>query len=258
MPTALITGSSRGIGKAFAEELASRGYDLILAARTESDLIKIKTDLEQRYSVNVAYALADLCKEDSVEQVINTVKQNASSLEILVNNAGYAYWGKFNELDLRKQEEMMYVNMNLLVKLCHRLVPLMKTSRKSYILNVSSSSAYQAVPTIAVYCASKAFVLQFSRALRLELKNEKISVSCISPGPTETNFMEAAGMNSPTLLKNAAKFNMSPEKVARIGIEGLLKGKAEIIPGFLNQVQAKLVSWVPKSLTEKIAANLYK
>ncbi len=258
MNTALITGASKGIGKAIAEELASRGYNLLLVARTENLLKQMSDNLSARYKVNVNYLAVDLSLPASIDQLIRKIGEEKIVLEVLVNNAGYAHWGNFTDLPLEDQEKMMFVNMNLLVQLSHKLIPLLKKNKQSYLLNVSSSSAYQAVPTLAIYCASKSFVLQFSRSIRHELKGSGVHVSCLSPGPTDTNFMDAAGMTSQKMKKRAKKFNMTSENVARIAINGMFKDKAEIIPGFLNLLQAKLVNFVPKILTEKIAAGLYK
>jgi len=258
MTTAIITGASKGIGKAFAGELASKGYNLLLIARTESLLKNLADELSAKHNVNVSYLALDLTLQTSIQKIIEKVEHEEIPIQILINNAGYALWGNFADMDLAEQEKMMFVNMNLMVHLSHSLLPYLQKNKKSYLLNVASSSAYQAVPTLAIYCASKAFVLQFTRSLRHEIKGTGVRVSCLSPGPTETEFMDAAGMTTPKMKKQAAKFNMSPAEVASIGIKGLMNDKAEIIPGFLNVLQAKLVNFVPKIITENIAAGLYK
>ena len=258
MNTAIITGASKGIGKSMAKELAGRGFDLLLIARTETLLKNLSQEIESEFKVKARYLALDLSTPSSIDTIVNTVKQDQIPVQVLVNNAGYAHWGNFSSMNLDVQEKMMFVNMNLMVKLSHNLLPYLMKNEKSYLLNVSSSAAYQAVPTLAIYCASKSFVLQFTRALRHELKGNGVNVSCLSPGPTDTNFMEAAGMTTEKMKKNAAKFNMTSDSVAKIAINGLMKNKAEIIPGFLNILQAKMVNFVPKVLTENIAAGLYK
>ncbi|MBP6335741.1 MAG: SDR family NAD(P)-dependent oxidoreductase, partial [Bacteroidia bacterium] len=190
--------------------------------------------------------------------LLKKIETEKIPVQILVNNAGYAVWGKFENEKQDALNKMMFINMNLLVELTHQLLPVLRKNSPSYLLNVSSTSAYQAVPTLAIYCASKAFVLQFTRSLRHELSGSGVKVSCLSPGPTDTNFMDAAGMTTPEMKKRAAKFSMSAEAVAKIAINGLMNNKAEIIPGFLNLFQAKMVNFVPKIITEKIAAGLYK
>ncbi len=258
MSVAIVTGASKGIGKAIATDLASRGYDLMLIARSENLLKDLSTSLSASYKVTCNYLCLDLADPASVDSIVNSVNERKYPVEILVNNAGYAVWGEFERLKLEDQLKMMFVNLDLMVSLTHRLLPVLKKSKKSFILNVSSSSAYQAVPTLAVYCSSKAFILQFSRSLKHELRNSGVTVSCLVPGPTETEFMDAAGMTSAEMKKRAARFNMKAGEVAEIAIRGLMNGKAEIIPGFLNRFQAQMVRLVPKSLTEKIAAGLYK
>lgn len=258
MNTAVITGASKGIGRAIAIELASRGFDLLLIARTESLLKNLSLEIESDFKVKSRYLALDLSNPTSVDEIIRTIKENNIPIQVLVNNAGYAHWGNFSAMNLVEQEKMMFVNMNLMVKLSHHLLPYLMIHKKSYLLNVSSSSAYQSVPTLAIYCASKSFVLQFTRAIRHELKGNGVHVSCLSPGPTDTNFMDAAGMTTEKMKKNAAKFNMTSESVAKTAIDGLMKNKAEIIPGFLNLLQAKMVNFVPKQITENIAAGLYK
>ena len=258
MNTAIITGASKGIGKSMAIELARKGFDLLLIARTESLLKNLASEIEAEFKVKVRYLSLDLSIPASVNEITNLVKLEKIPVQMLINNAGYAHWGNFSSMSLEEQEKMMFVNMNLMVKLSHQLLPYLMKNETSYLLNVSSSAAYQAVPTLAVYCASKSFVLQFTRALRHELKGNGVKVSCLSPGPTDTNFMDAAGMTTDKMKKSAAKFNMTSDSVAKIAIKGLMKNKAEIIPGLLNIFQAKLVNFVPKVLTENIAAGLYK
>lgn len=258
MAYALITGASKGIGKAIAFELAEKGYDLILCARSGELLESIGKELSVRFKVKVNCYALDLSQEEHTEQLIALVHKENTPLEILINNAGYGLWGRFDKLTLQEQLNLIEVNIRVMVKLTHSLLPLLKKQKRAYVLNVASTAAYQAVPTLAVYSASKAFVLRFTRALRIELKDGPVSVSCISPGPTDTNFMNAAGMHSVEMQKRAAKFNMTPEKVAKIAVKGLFAGKKEIIPGLLNSLSVWMVDFTPKAITEKIAEGLYK
>jgi short-subunit dehydrogenase len=150
---------------------------------------------------------------------------------------------------------MLQLNINALVELTYLLLPILKQQPQSYILNVSSTAAYQAVPTLALYAASKAFVLSFSRALRYELRETTTSVSCLCPGPTDTGFAHRAGMDA--LAELADKFNMSPQEVAEAGIDGLFDKHAEIIPGLLNRLSAIGARHLNKSLIERITGRLY-
>jgi short-subunit dehydrogenase len=190
--------------------------------------------------------------------VVDYVISQKLPINILVNNAGYGIWGKFEKADIVHTQEMMQVNMMIPVILTHHLLPILQKSSASYILNVASTAAYQAVPTLSVYAASKAFVVLFSRGLRKELAGTSTSVTCLSPGTTDTNFMHAAGMDNPSLIKKAKKVSMSAESVAKFAVKGMFNKKAEIIPGWLNKISVALTYFVPKTLTEKIAGDLYK
>jgi hypothetical protein len=253
---ALITGASGGIGYYFAHELAKRRHNLILIARSEDKLQKLANELKEKYSISCNYLPLDLSQPGASTQITSWCKGNQYQINILINNAGYGLFGSFENQSIEQVTNMMQLNMNTLVELCHVFIPQLKSKSKAYILNVASTASYQAVPTLASYAASKAFVVLFTRGLRYELKDTNLSVSCLSPGTTSTNFMDRAGMES--LKERAEKFAMSAEVVAKIGIEGMFKGKAEIIPGFVNWFSATLAGFVPKALTERIAASLYE
>ncbi|QNH62511.1 SDR family NAD(P)-dependent oxidoreductase [Hymenobacter sediminicola] len=257
MPTALITGASRGIGRAFAAELARRGYNLLLVARSKDQLEQAATELRAQSGVEVAVLAQDLAAPNAVEQVAEWANSQTQELAVLVNNAGYGMWGRFEELGLAEQQSMLQLNMHVPVALTHRLLPTLRQQGKSFILNVSSTAAYQAVPTLTLYAASKAFLLSFSRGLRYELRGSGVSVTCLSPGATTTDFADRAGMSA-GLQETANKVSMTPEQVAQAGIAAMLAGEAELIPGALNKVSAHLTGLVPKSLTEKIAAGIYE
>ena len=258
MAYALITGASKGIGKAIAYNLAMRGYDLILVARSENLLVEMANELTKKNNVKVITIALDLSAEKSADTIARRIEEEQIPLQILVNNAGYGLWGRFDTLTLSEQEAMMRINTFTMVKLTYLMLPYLKKQPESFILNVASTAAYQAVPTLAIYAASKSFVLQFTRGLRYELKNSGVSVSCLSPGPTETNFMNAAGMHTPEMIKRASKFNMPADVVARIALNSMFKGKVEIIPGFINRLSTWMTYFVPKAITEKIAAGLYE
>jgi short-subunit dehydrogenase len=151
---------------------------------------------------------------------------------------------------------MMQLNMVTLANLCRLLLPVLKKEKRSYILNVSSTAAYQSVPTLSLYAATKAFVLVLTRGLNWELKGTSVSASCLSPGPTSTGFIDRANLGR--IKERAEKFSMSAEAVAKIAINGMYAGKAEIIPGITNWLSAKLAEIVPKQIPEAIARNLYK
>jgi short-subunit dehydrogenase len=256
MPFALITGASNGIGLCLAKELAGKKYDLLLVSRDEAKLKKLQNEWQTQFKITVDYLSLDLSIPDSSSKVEQWVA--IRDVEILINNAGFGLWGETESLQAKELASLVQLNQVTLVELCQRFIPRFKTRKsKSYILNVGSTASYQAVPFLAVYSASKAFVLSFTRALRWELKDTSISVSCLSPGTTSTGFMDRAHMND-SLKQKAEKFTMPAEAVAKIGLKGMFGGKSEIIPGFINWISAKMVSFVPKKITEQIAYNLYR
>ncbi|WBO83874.1 SDR family NAD(P)-dependent oxidoreductase [Hymenobacter yonginensis] len=257
MPTALITGASRGIGRAFAAELARRGYNLLLVARSAAQLEEVAAELRQQFKVQAAVLAQDLAAPHAVETVAEWAGSQTQELAVLVNNAGYGLWGRFEDLALEEQQNMLQLNMHVPVALTHRLLPTLRRQPRAYILNVASTAAYQAVPTLTLYAASKAFLLSFSRGLRYELRDTSVSVTCLSPGATTTDFADRAGMSA-GLQETANKVSMTPAQVAQAGIEAMLSGEAELIPGALNKISSKLTGLVPKSLTEKIAAGIYE
>ncbi|GGG38075.1 short-chain dehydrogenase [Hymenobacter glacieicola] len=236
--------------------LARRGYDLLLTARSADQLEQVAA--EARHLGRSAQVLPlDLASAGAATQLAAWVASQTQELVVLVNNAGYGLWGRFEELPLAQQQNMLQLNMHLPVELTYALLPLLRRQPRAYILNVASTAAYQAVPTLTLYAASKAFLLSFSRGLRYELRETGVSVTCLSPGATTTDFADRAGMNS-DLQAVANKVSMTAEQVAEAGIAALLAGEAEIIPGALNKVSAALTSLVPKGLTERIAAGIYE
>jgi short-subunit dehydrogenase len=253
---AVVTGASKGIGQAIAHQLAKRGCNLLLTSRSENLLNVLASELTYKYKNEVHIFPADLTDTASPQKLYNFCIEKNFPVNILVNNAGYGLWGKFNALSLDDQLNMLRLNSEIIVRNSYLFLDLLKKQPHSYILNVASTAAYQAVSTMAVYGASKIFVLNFSRALRHELKGTGVSVSCLSPGTTSTEFMERAGQQA--LKKRADKVAMHPESVARIAVKGMFKRKAEIIPGFINWISVKAIPFMPKKLVEKIAASLYK
>src|ERR1051326_1519161 len=168
MTFALITGASKGIGKAIAAELAKRKINVLLVAQSENELKAVKENLEKEYKVHSEYLAIDLSLDGSAKKIKQWCEENKFGVSILINNAGFATWGKFEKLNIETEKKMMRVNMNAMVELTHEMLPLLKKNTKAYIMNTASTAAYQAVATTAIYAASKAFVLSFTRALRYE------------------------------------------------------------------------------------------
>ncbi len=244
-----------GIGRAIVVALAQQGYSLLLVSRSANELKLLAQQIEEQYSVEAKYLATDLSKMNAAGHIANWCRTFPQTLNILVNNAGYGLWGDFENLDLSAQQNMVQLNIGAVTDLTHHLLPLLKQQKQAYILNIASTAAYQAVPTLALYAASKAFILSYSRALRYELKNTTVSVSCLCPGPTATGFADRAGMSA--LAELADKFNMQPTEVAAAGLKGMFAKKAEIIPGFLNKLSVIGARYLPKALIEKVAAGLY-
>ena len=253
---ALITGASKGIGKAMAAQLSAEGYNLLLIARSENELQQLSEELTVRDKIKIHYLSADLSDHLSPKIVADWCRDLHAEVSILVNNAGYGLWGDFADLALAEQLNMLQVNLNSVVELTYHLMPLLKKQERAYILNVSSTAAYQALPTLALYAASKAFIISFSRAIRYELKDTSVSVTVLSPGPTATGFAHRAGLDG--LADLADKFNMQPRHVARIGLKGMFNRKAEIIPGFLNKLSVYGAKHLYKTWIERISAGLYR
>lgn len=256
MNYALVTGASKGIGRSIAKVLAERNYNIILVARSTEELSTVAKELQDTYKVQVQYLAIDLARAEAAAELYAWCRKNEFNISILVNNAGYAVWGQFDELSLDEQNKMLQVNMQTPVELCHHFMPMLKQQPAAYVLNVASTAAYQAVRTLTLYAASKAFMLLFTRGLRLELKGTHVSVTCLSPGPVNTNFIDRANMQA--IKATAEKYGMTPDAVARIAVKGLFAKKSEVIPGALNAATVFFTRLVPKALVEKIAGDLYK
>jgi uncharacterized protein len=257
MGLALITGASKGIGKAIAIELASRKHDLLLIARSEELLASVSSLLKEKYGVRVDYLALDLSVAGSALKALTWCQENKYSVDILVNNAGYGLSGLMDKYSLDENTNMIQVDVIALVQMCQLFLPHLKQKSKSYILNIASSAAYQAVPYLSIYSASKAFVLSFSRGLRKELVGTPVSVTCVSPGATDTDFVVRAQIGEKG-LRTADKFNMKPKDVARIAVNGMLAGKGEVIAGLINKLGAFMVWLLPKNLVENTAMKIYQ
>ena len=257
MSFALITGASKGIGKAMAFELAARGYDLAIVARSEDLLKQVSTEIQAKYKVKVEYLPLDLSVATAAKEVFDWSAQNNFDITVLVNNAGYGLSGAFEAYPLEQHVNMLQVNCATLVQLTYLFLPQLRKQTQSYILNIASSSAYQAVPYLSLYAGSKAMVLLFSRGLRHELRKTNVSVTCISPGATDTEFNNRAKIG-PKAMKAAEKVMMTPEQVGRVAIESMFKKKAEVIVGVLNKLGGFLAWLLPKKIVETTTANLYE
>ena len=257
MMYALITGASKGIGKAIAYALATKKINLLLVARSKDLLNEIAYDISKKYEIEVTCLPVDLANENAAEIVFEWVIKNNIKINILINNAGYGLSGNFEKYTAQAHAEMMNVNMTAVVKLTSLFLPMLKQQQKSYLLNIASTAAYQAVPYLTTYAASKSFIVSFSRGLQYELRNTNVSVTCISPGGTDTDFGIRADIGRKA-INAGKKVNMTSEQVAAIAVTSMFNNKREVITGFINKLGAFLVWLTPKRLSEKVAANLYE
>jgi short-subunit dehydrogenase len=257
MSYALITGASKGIGKAIAIELAKRKIPVILVARNEQLLEDLSNQIKETHQVDAKFFAVDLAQPDGPKNLVSLLNQSTIQVHILVNNAGYGLSGMMNKYSLKEHTEMMQVNMQTPVALTYLLLPSLQKQNKAFILNIASAAAYQSVPGLNVYAATKAFVLSFSRGLAYELKQSNISVTAVSPGATDTNFAHAANVNGKKAQKMAAQFNMQPTDVAKVATDAMFAQKKEVVVGFVNKLTVFLAWLLPKSILEKSAAEIY-
>jgi short-subunit dehydrogenase len=257
MEYALITGASKGIGKAIAEELAVRKFNVLLVARSGELLEQVAEGIKTRYGVKAEWMALDLSSPDAAQKVFDWCNQKQYNIKALVNNAGYGLSGPFEKYSLEEHLNMMQLNMATLVGMTRLFLPLLRRQSRAYILNIASSAAYQAVPGLSLYAATKSFVLSFSRGLHQELHKTPVSVTCISPGATDTDFPNRAQVGEKG-MKAAQKLNMSPAAVASIAVRAMLAGKSEVVTGFVNKLGAAMAWLLPKTLVERTAMKLYE
>ncbi|MFQ3231671.1 SDR family NAD(P)-dependent oxidoreductase [Reinekea sp.] len=251
MTYTLITGASAGIGAVFAEQMAAQGHNLILTARRKDKLDSLAETLRQKYSINVETVSSDLASSQGSEALANELANNGWAINGLVNNAGFGDRGLFEELPLNRQLQMIQLNVTSLIDLTYRLLPSLHSQKNSFIINVASTAAFQAGPKMAIYYATKAFVLSFSEALFEELKPANIAVSALCPGATESEFASEANMTNTKLFKAGA---MSAEDVVRIALKN--KHKAIVITGLKNVISVYMAKLSPRSVTRKLAGWL--
>jgi short-subunit dehydrogenase len=232
-PVALITGASGGIGLELARLCAKGGHDVILVARNRDKLDEIAKYLSGMYSIRVEVISADLTDPEAPAAIMGEVERLGLGVDVLVNNAGFGDWGLFGRAELKRQLDMIQVNITALTTLTRLALPRMVTQRGGRILNVASTAGFAPGPLMAVYYATKAYVVSFSEAISNELKGTGITVTALCPGPTRTNFAQEAGMVGSNLFKGPNVMDAAP--VALAGYRGMMRGRAVVIPGFGNK-----------------------
>lgn len=253
--TALITGASMGIGRELAKIFASDGRDLVLVARSEDKLQSLASELENEHGIVARVVPADLTDPESPARIFAALQREGVEVDYLVNNAGFGANGPFAELSLESQMNMLQVNIDALVALTHLALQGMLARHGGRILNIASTAGFQAGPDMAVYYASKSFVLLFSEAIAEEVKDAGVTVTAHCPGATETSFAGTAGNDTSILFKLGAA---PADKVARHAYRSMMKGKVVAIEGLMNWLTAFSVRFSPRFLVRKIARWMNK
>jgi short-subunit dehydrogenase len=249
--TALITGASGGLGADFARLAAKDGYNLILVARSKDLLEALKTELTAKHSIDVRVMAEDLSDETAVERLCDVLQKEP--IDLLINNAGFGDFGLFQNSAPKRNQGMIRVNIEALTALTHAALPGMITRKTGKILNVASTASFQPGPLLAVYYATKAYVLNFSLALSNETQGTGVTVTCLCPGPTKTGFQSHANMNGSKLF---TRHIMESAPVARIGYDACMNGKPLVISGTLNKIFAFSTRFISRMRAAAIAKKV--
>lgn len=253
MTTTLITGASSGIGRELAKLAAAAGDNLVLVARSEDKLKQLASELEKAMMIKATVIVSDLSQLTAVDDVCQNLQDASIDVDTLINNAGFGALGDFADLPDDRQTDMMMVNMVALTRLTRKLLPSMIERNQGGILNVGSIAGYQAGPHMAVYYATKAYVMSFTEAVREELKDTNLHVTLLAPGATETGFGEDSGMGSLDMFSSQT---MTAKAVAEAAYRGFQEDKDIVIPGWKNRLMASSTSFLPRSFTRKLVGKM--
>src|SRR5712691_5443752 len=252
--TALITGASGGIGYEFAKLCAHDHNNLVLIARSGSKLAQIADELQQQFGISARSIALDLASPIAPQFLFDQLQREGIPIDILVNNAGYGRFGEFAELPLEESLGQIQLNVLALTALTRLFVGPMLERRSGKIMNVASTAGFQPGPLMAVYYATKAYVISFSEALANELHGKGVTVTCLCPGATDTEFQKRAGTENTALFRKLRP--MDAQTVARAGYRGLMSGKTLVIPGFRNRLLAESVRFGPRKLVTAISRKI--
>jgi short-subunit dehydrogenase len=250
--TALITGATTGIGYELARLFARDKYELVLVARDAARLAAVSAEMQAISGLPVRVIAADLSRPESPWTIFEQVK----TVDCLVNNAGFGLCGPFVETDLKAELEMVQVNITSLMHLTKLFLKGMHERRSGRILNVASTAAFQPGPLMAIYYASKAFVLSFTEAIAEELRGSGITVTALCPGPTATEFQKRAHIEDIRLMKDKYLGMMSAAEAARIGYQGMQRGRVLVVPGFLNRLVVQSLRISPRAIVRRVSKRL--
>lgn len=253
MPTALISGASNGIGLELARISAAHGDNLVLVARSAGKLQSIADELAAKHKISARALPADLTDPQAPQAIFNQLNADNINVDILINNAGFGDYGPFAASDRAKIMEMVQVNVAALTELTHLFLPGMVQRKYGRVMNVASTAAFQPGPLMAVYYATKAYVLSFSDAIGEELRNTGVSVTTLCPGPTRTGFQSEAAMEQSRLMRMGL---MDVQAVAQAGYRGMMNGTTVVIPGPTNWVGAQLSRFTPRRLTTRLMMQI--
>jgi short-subunit dehydrogenase len=254
MATALITGASGGIGLELAKIHASKGDDLVLVARSKSKLDELKASLEGQHKVRVFTIGKDLSAPNAAQEVYNETTGQGITIDYLINNAGFGDFGMFAETDWNKELQMINLNITALTHFTKLYLQDMVKRKRGKIMNVASTAAFQSGPTMAVYYATKAYVLSFSEAVNNEVSEQGVTITALCQGPTESGFQAASALEESNLVKG--KKLPSAKSVAEYGYRAMMSGKTVAIHGFMNYLLANSVRFLPRALVVKVARKM--
>ncbi len=249
-PTALVTGASGGIGADIALLLAQRGHDLVLVARSKEKLAELAGKLEKDHGGHVTVLTADLTDAAAPENIAKFVREKEIAIDVLVNNAGLGSYGPFAEIDARTDLGLIALNVTALTHMSKLFLPPMLARNRGRILNVGSTAGFVPGPLMAVYYATKAYVLSLSVALANEVSGTGVTVTCLCPGATKTGFDTTAGTGKTRLFKSGVMESM---EVSVAGVDAMLRGDVICIPGFMNRLKMSTVGLAPRTLLAKVA-----
>jgi uncharacterized protein len=251
--TALITGASSGIGLDLARLFAADGYDLLLVARNADRLGEVAAELSSKHAIHATAVPIDLSDPAAPEELFHVIDEQRIGVDVLVNNAGFGTHGPFAAADVDAQVRMIQLNVASLTHLTRLFLPQMLARKRGRVLNVASTAGFQPGPLMAVYYATKAYVISFSEAIAAELDGSGVTVTCLCPGPTATDFHHRAKIEETPLFR--ANTMMSTD-VARIGYRAMNKGKRLVVAGLKNKLLAALVPFGPRRVVTAVTKKL--
>ncbi|MFM2063898.1 MAG: hypothetical protein RLZZ507_3569 [Cyanobacteriota bacterium] len=252
----LVTGSAQGIGYQLAYIFARHHYNLVLIDIDAENLAIISEEFRQKFGVDVKILVKDLSVSTSPDEIFTELQQEGIKIDVLVNNAGIGTYGVFSETDLTQELKLLQINIVSLTHLTKLFVKDMISQGSGKILNVASVAAFQPGPLMAVYFASKAYVLSFSEAIANELEGTGVTVTALCPGPTASKFQKSAAMEESKI--SHVNRMMTTETVAKIGYDSLMANKTIAIPGIRNQILARSVRFAPRNIVTKIVRSMHE